>query len=225
MNDFLMTLFNTFFGIILTGLLGSYLTNKVTSYFQARANLNNINIKKAEQHIKDISDLSIRIQKSSSSRRFSMLNLIYALNDKSHKLDEIRKEYMLEKNNWNISLGTYNIELNILNLLNVKLESNVHENFVKAHYCLVYCIENKGKNKSKKIKEALEYLDNVVQETNSICFELIKESDRIWNDLKNNKSIPLSMANLHKAETWKLFLALFYNPRSNPLRIKSPLSD
>lgn len=228
----MLTIFNTIIGVILTGILGSYLTNKITFLFQNRSNINNIKIKKAEEQIKAISDLSLYIHKSSSSRRFAMLNLINALADDVCNLDEIRQEYRSEVKKWNIDLGSYNIELNALGFFNLardRLENKVHENFVMAHNCLNSYIINKDKgvkkSDPKQLEKSNEFLNNVVKETNNICFELIQESDRVWDDLKNDKSIPMSIDNLHRAETWKLIFAIFYGPRSNPLRVKSSSPD
>lgn len=221
--------FNIVLGVFFTGILGSYLTNKVTFIFQKRANLNKIKVKKAEENIKTILDLSVRIHKSSSSRRFAMINLINKLADSNSKdLDEIRKEYRNEVKNWNTSLGSYNIELNILGFFKLAagmLEDNIHKNFVMAHDCLNSVIKEKDKYSPRKLEKANKYLDNVFKETNKICAELIKESNRIWDELENDKSVPMSSDNLHRAKTWQLFFAIFYNPRSNPLRVRSSNSD
>lgn len=227
----MLTILNTLLGVILTGILGSYLTNKIGSWFQHRSNLNNIKIRKAEDHIKAISDLSIRINKSSSARRFAMLNLINALANNNKQLEEIRAEYKREKENWNINLGSFNIELNLLGFFYLAidtLEDRIHHNFVMAHDCINNYLKDKDNERTpnpKELEKANRFLNNVVKETNNICFVLIKESENVWNDLKNDKSEPFSIENLHRAKTWQLIFAIFYNPRSNPLRIKSSIRD
>lgn len=228
----MLTILNTLLGVILTGILGSYLTNKIGSWFQHRSNLNNIKIRKAEEHIKAISDLSVRINKSSSARRFAMLNLINALATNNIKqIEETRFDYKREKENWNINLGSFNIELNLLNFFHLAidtLEDKIHHNFVMAHNCINNYLKDKdSKNKPnpKELEKAGVFLNNVVKETNNICFVLIKESENIWKNLENDNSEPFSIDNLHRAKTWQLIFAIFYNPRSNSLRIKSSIND
>ena len=229
-------LFNTIFGVLCTALLGTYITNKIAEFFQRRTVLNNIKIKKAEEQIKQISDLSIRINKSSASRRFAMQNLINALLNNGQNIDEIRNEYRIEVKNWNIDLTSYNIELSMMSLTELAIHylegvdygesayaSGVHRNFFKAHNLLNRYI-NGDKNTLLLIK-AQDLLNISYKETKYISEQLVIESNNIWNNLKNNETDPLSIYNLGRAETFQLILAIFHHPRSNFLRVKRPSRD
>lgn len=222
--------FTTIFSVLCTAILGTFITNKIAARFQKRSAVNSIELKRSEEKIKDISNINIRINKSSASRRFATINLINALIDNSPELDTIRKEYREEVKNWNVELTSYNIELAMFGLFDLaqthlegfpteeKYSLGIHQNFVDAHNLINSYITDEIKNQNLLIR-AKDILDITYKETKYISNKLNSKIEKIWTDLSNNNTSPLSINNLEQAETYKLIIAIF-NPRSDLTRIK-----
>lgn len=192
--------------------------------------IHTIKLKNKEDKIKQISELIIKINSSSASRRFAMQDLVNAFRSKSD-IEKYRDNYKKELTNWNINLASYNIELSILGLSyvaiyyleginneNEKYADSIHQNFRHAHSLINKYIKSDF-TESHLLKEIENIINVSYTRTEKLSNILNNQINEIWKNLENNDTDPLSIYNLEQAETYKLILAVF-NPKSDLLRIR-----
>lgn len=225
------TILTTLFSVICTAVIGTILAGRITSYFQNKNMIYTIKLKHKEDKIKQISDLIIKINTSSASRRFVMQDLINSFRSKMN-IDQCREIYKKEITNWNISLASYNIELAILGLSylavhnlegtdmnsNEKYADSIHQNFRNAHNLINIYIKSDFKE-SYLLNDIEDIINVSYTRTKELSNILSNEIENIWKELEHNDTDQLSIYNLNQAETYKLILAIF-NPKSDILRIR-----
>lgn len=207
--------------ILITGFVG----NLIASYFQERAFLNQIKIKRAEDEVKIITDIAIGIVQLSSKRRYISMKLIENLmscndlnNDTTNRL---RKEYRDVVKEWNLELPIFYIKLSNINLyqISVKLEKNVHDSFREVHRGISSYIEQGDRNNILSLEDKNCY---IYSQTKILSNKLIEEANRRKDSILNDNTEELSRHNLNKTPVWKLIIAIFY---TNPKRLRVPRSS
>lgn len=205
---------------ILVALIAGYIGQRISSTFQKESFLNQIQIRNAEDEIKRITELGLRIAKAVSERRFALQNLVDELSEHNSSNNEevLRKEYRDSVKKWNEELQAFNIELSSIGLSEQAsyLENEIHKNFRSAHDEIKIFMENRKYD--SHLRKTIEYLNAVNKKTNELISTLSNKAKTKKDSILNGNTENLSINNLENATNWQLIIAIFH-ASPNKLRI------
>ena len=212
-------IFKIIIGFILTGIIGSILTQ----HYQKKNFIYQTSIIKLQKEIERLKELAGNIDKLAGMRIFYGRNLIDNSNNKESKeFTEARKQYKLSVERWNENLSSFFIELRSLGLtqLAIDLERDVHDNLRQAHLLIDGLIRKNDRVDISKIGHHYSMAFNGLR---YISKNIIIETDKKWDRIISGNSEKLNQYNLSDASIGILLVAAFHkNPhllrikRSNP---------
>jgi hypothetical protein len=204
---------------ILSGFVGVL----VSYYFQRKNTLNQLNFKMAERKAGELKEIRDKFEKISAERIYQTRNMMDSIHVNA-VTDKDREHYKESIRNWNNNLNVIYFDLQAQDLHHIALQvESVHARFRSAHYEIDRKINAKI-SAPASLTAARASVDSAYAESSRVSNLLTQIADLRWSEVKDADTVNLTLANLDKASSLMLLIAIFHKSPST-LRISRSRVD